>query len=111
MPTASAFLRKQASSIDGEPLFTEDEVLRIEAMSDQELESHIAGLAKAIDDIEFRKRMRMNAREYRETRSFETEDIEGDTDRGTVKLAASSIVIDRVPPKVRREIAQREMSE
>lgn len=96
MPTAAKHLLKTAG-------ITDEEFADFEAMSDDDIDTAIHEAAQQIADIEFRKRMRMTAREMRESRQFETNDQEKDLKLNTEE----TIVIDRVPPKVRKDILAR----
>lgn len=90
MPIAARIILKTAG-------FEDTDLDSLDVMTDEEIDGQIKEAQKAIDDIEFRKRMRRTAREHRESRIFETDDI--------TKLAQGEgkVVIDKVPPKFRRE--------
>lgn len=96
MPTAARALFKVAANV------TDEEIDAFDAMSDEDIDQTIHNSSQQIKAIEWRKRMRMTARERREDRLFETDDM--------TKLSVSEtekVVIDRVPPKVRRDIRER----
>ena len=100
MPTAAKLLLKQAGVASEE---FEEFANEMDSVSDAEIDQHIAALQVEVNEIEFRKKMRKTAREHRETRVFETEDVEMD-----LKLSSTEKkVIDRVPPKVRRDVIER----
>lgn len=91
MPTAARLILKTAG-------FEDQELDELDLLTDEEIDHQIREASKAIADIEFRKRMRKTARERSQERYFETDDI--------MKLSVAEgekIVIDRVPPKFRRE--------
>jgi hypothetical protein len=90
MPTAARLILKTAG-------FEDKDLDQLDALSDDEIDEQIRLAKQAIDDIEFRKRMRKTARERREERIFETEDIT------KLSMSDEKIVIDKVPPKFRRE--------
>lgn len=96
MPTAARHLLKTAG-------ITDEEFAEFEAMSDEDIDTAIHEASQQIADIEFRKRMRLTAREMRESRQFETNDQEKDLKLNTEE----TIVIDRVPPKVRKDVLAR----
>ena len=55
--------------------------------------------AQAIADIEFHKKLRRTASEQKKSRAYETEDL------NLLKLSRTEkIVLDKVPPRVRRDI-------
>lgn len=100
MPTAAKLLLKSAGVASEE---FEEFANEMDSVSDAEIDQHIAALQVEVNEIEFRKKMRKTAREHRETRVFETEDVEMD-----LKLSSTEKkVIDRVPPKVRRDVIER----
>jgi hypothetical protein len=69
-------------------------------LTDEQIDAMLQRCAASIDDIEFRKRMRRTASEQKKNRKFEVEDS------SMLKTAAAGekVVIDRVPPKFRRDI-------
>lgn len=107
---ARSFLKQQfITHEEGEakPLFSDEEIAQIETMSDADLEAYVSHLDTKVAEIEFRKRMRRTARENRELRQFETEDA------NMLKTAKSNekVIIDRVPPKFRRDMIAAEIEE
>lgn len=92
-PNLARVMMKVAASM------TDEEIDEIEGMTDDEIDSRWRESRAIIQDIEFRKKMRYTAREYRELRIFE------DEDSSKLKLSATEkIVIDKVPPKFRFDI-------
>lgn len=82
---------------------SEEELDEIDAMSDAEIDTRITEAKTVLDGIEWRKRMRQTPFERRQARLFETNDA-------TKELTLNEdekVIIDRVPPKVRRDIAAR----
>lgn len=95
MPRPARLLLKTAG-------LTEEEIDQFDSMSDEDIDQTIHEGKQQIEAIEWRKRMRMTPFERRLARTFETEDMS--------KLAVAEdekIVIDRVPPRVRKTIAGR----
>lgn len=93
MPTAARIMFKSAG-VD----VTDDEFEALEAMTDQEIDATLHNSSQQLKMIEWSKKMRRTARQHRESRVFETEDL------NKLRISKSKIVIDRVPPKVRRDI-------
>lgn len=81
---------------------TEEEFADFEAMTDADIDAAIYSANQQIKAIEWRKKMRQTPFERRANRLFETEDAEKELDTTTDK-----IVIDRVPPKVRKDVRER----
>lgn len=77
---------------------SEEELAEFEAMSDADIDAQIHEANEQIKAIEWRKQWRMTPFERRANRLFETEDA------STLEELDDKIVIDRVPPKVRRDI-------
>lgn len=95
MPRPARLLLKTAG-------LTEEEIDQFDSMSDEDIDQTIHEGKQQIEAIEWRKRMRMTPFERRLARTYETEDMS--------KLAVDTsekIVIDRVPPRVRKTIAGR----
>jgi hypothetical protein len=94
MPRPARLLLKTAG-------LTDEEIDEYDKLSDEEIDAHIHEAAQQIQAIEWRKKMRMSPFERRLARAYETEDM--------TKLAVADevIVIDKVPPKVRREYGER----
>jgi hypothetical protein len=81
----------------------EEQIDEWENMSVADIDAEIFRLGQALSDCKFRKRMRKTAREHREERKFEVEDGR------KLKLShTEKIVIDRVPPALRRTIMNRD---
>ncbi|MEM3008386.1 MAG: hypothetical protein QXY15_10090, partial [Candidatus Nitrosotenuis sp.] len=77
---------------------TDEEMIALDSLTDQEIDEKIAALQQQLNDIEFRKRMRRTASENKAARQFETDDMT------KLALADDKIVIDKVPPKLRKDI-------
>lgn len=95
MPRPARLLLKTAG-------LTDEEIEHFDSLSDEEIDAQIHEAHQQINAIEWRKKFRMSPFERRLARAYETEDM--------TKLAVAEdevIVIDRVPPKVRREYAER----
>jgi hypothetical protein len=76
-----------------------DEQILLGSVSDEDIDARIHQAGQVLVDIEFRKKMRRTARDQNKLRAYEVED--GDL----LKLSTSEkIVIDKVPPQVRRNI-------
>jgi hypothetical protein len=94
MPTAAvhAFLRTAGADMT-------DEVLSgLDAMSDEQIDTVLHEAQTQINEIEWRKKMRQSPRERRANRVFQSDNQED------LKMSDEKIVIDRVPPKVRKDI-------
>jgi hypothetical protein len=74
------------------------EQIRLGSFDDEAIDGAIEECRKVIADIEFRKKMRRTARENARLRAFEVED------GNLLKQATGKVVIDRVPPALRRRI-------
>jgi len=95
MPRPARLLLKTAG-------LTDEEIDEYDKLTDEEIDHQIHDAHEKIAAIEWRKKMRMTPFERRLARAYETEDMS--------KLAVAEnekIVIDRVPPKVRRDYAER----
>lgn len=94
MPRPARLLLKTAG-------LTDEEIEHFDSLSDEEIDAQIHEAHQQISAIEWRKKIRMSPFERRLARAYETEDM--------TKLAVADevIVIDKVPPKVRREYAER----
>lgn len=93
MPTAAKSFLKSAG-------ISEEEYDEFETMTDEDIDSAIHESKKQVDAIEWRKKMRRTASESRAQRSFETDDSE----KELTLDKTSKVVIDLVPPKVRKDI-------
>jgi hypothetical protein len=73
-------------------------------LTDEQIDARIDKAAATIADIEFNKRLRRTARDNSRLRQYETEDI------SLLKLAGNGekVTIDRVPPRLRREVLNRQ---
>lgn len=94
MPRPARLLLKTAG-------LTDEEIDEYDKLSDQEIDAQIHEAKEQISAIEWRKKMRMTPFERRLARAYETEDMT------KLAVADDKIVIDRVPPKVRRDYAER----
>lgn len=81
---------------------TEEEFAEFEEMTDAQIDSAIHEANEQIKAIEWKKKMRQSPFERRANRQFETKDAETELTDGDDK-----IVIDRVPPKVRKDVRER----
>ncbi len=73
--------------------------------SDEDINDRVLYLAKQIEDCEWRKKMRRNARDHKDNRRMEFEVEDGNM----LKMSSTEkITIDRVPPLLRRRIANGE---
>lgn len=95
MPTAAVRRFLKSAGV------TEEEFEEFEAMSDEAIDATVEEGHRTLAAIEWRKKMRRTAAENTANQIYETEDVEKET---TMDKTAS-VVIDRVPPKVRRELA------
>lgn len=102
MPTANVRLARAAMKQAG---VSDEDINLYESLSDDEIDSRIAHCQQQISEIEFRKRMTKTANEYKlEIISAEDDGIEWSGEIAMQKAASGQkIVIDRVPPKVRRD--------
>lgn len=94
MPRPARLLLKTAG-------LTDEEIDEYDKLSDEEIDAQIHEAKEQISAIEWRKKMRMTPFERRLARAYETEDMT------KLAVADDKIVIDRVPPKVRRDYAER----
>jgi len=69
-------------------------------MTDPQIDEAIKLARGEVDGIEWRKKMRRTASESRALRVFETDDAEKELEMDKT----AKVTIDRVPPKVRRDI-------
>lgn len=74
------------------------EQIRLGSFDDDSIDTAIDNCRQIIADIEFRKKMRRTARDNARLRAFEVED------GNLLKQATGKVVIDRVPPAVRRRV-------
>ncbi len=93
MPTAAKAFLKSAG-------ISEEEYTEFETMTDEDIDTAIHESKKQVDAIEWRKKMRRTASESRAQRTFETDDSE----KELTLDKTSKVVIDLVPPKVRKDI-------
>jgi len=99
MPTAAVVMLKSAGVTNAE---FEQFAQEMAEVTDEEIDNHIAAMKVALDEVNFRKQMSKTAREHRQDRVFETEDA------SMLKISSTEKkVIDRVPPKVRRDVIER----
>lgn len=80
--------------------FSVEEIAELDSLTEAEIDERIASSKKALVDIEFMKRLRTsNFDRTGRSRHFDTEDMT------MIKIAADQkIVIDKVPPKLRRDL-------
>lgn len=98
LPTAAKLLFKSAGVE-----ITDEEFVQFESMSDTEIDTQMVMAKAKINDIEFWKRFRRSARENgQHDNVYLTEDV------SQLKIAKNEkVLIDRVPPKFRREVVAR----
>ena len=103
-PFAKTFIKTAMKSMfDG---IEDEEIDSFNSMTDAEIDAATYTAHTQIKSIEWKKKMRRNARENRELRLFETDDM------SMLKVASDEkVVIDMVPPKVRRDILERMQNE
>jgi hypothetical protein len=75
------------------------EQMQFGLLTDEAIDARIHEAGTVLADIEFHKKMRRTARDQKKLRAYEVEDSD------LLKLSTTEkVVIDRVPPQVRREI-------
>ena len=100
MPRPSKFLRQAMASMF--PDMSDEEFNEFESMDDESIDTAVHEARQQILAIEWKKRIRQSPFERRLARAYETEDM--------TKLSidnSKKIVIDKVPPRVRKTLARR----